>query len=36
MSQLTGWEPFREFSPMEDRLTRFFRASFNPERPKRL
>ena len=34
MSQLTRWEPFREFSPMEDRLTRLFRGSFNPERPE--
>ena len=33
MSQLTRWEPFREFSPMEDRLTRLFRGSFNPEVP---
>ena len=34
MSQLTRWEPFREFSPMEERLNRFFRGSFNPERPE--
>jgi HSP20 family protein len=34
MSQLTRWEPFREFSPMEERLSRFIRASFNPERPE--
>ncbi len=34
MSQLTRWEPFREFSPIEDRLTRLFRGSFNPERPE--
>jgi HSP20 family protein len=34
MSQLTRWEPFREFSPMEDRLTRLFRGSFNPDRPE--
>ena len=34
MSQLTRWEPFREFSPMEERLNRIFRASFNPERPE--
>ncbi len=34
MSQITRWEPFREFSPMEDRLNRFFRASFNPVRPE--
>jgi len=34
MSQLTRWEPFREFSPMEDRLNRFFRVSFNSERPE--
>jgi HSP20 family protein len=34
MSQLTRWESFREFSPIEDRLTRLFRGSFNPERPE--
>ena len=34
MSQLTRWEPFREFSPMEERLSRFFRASLNHERPE--
>ena len=34
MSQLTRWEPFREFSPTEERLNRFFRGSFNPERPE--
>jgi len=34
MSQLTRWEPFREFSPMEDRLNRFFRQSFNPVSPE--
>ena len=34
MSQLTRWEPFREFSPMEERLNRLFRGSFNPERPE--
>ena len=34
MSQLTRWEPFREFSPMEDRLNRLFRESFNPVRPE--
>ncbi len=34
MSQLTRWGPFREFSPMEDRLTRLFRESFNPVRPE--
>ena len=34
MSQLTRWEPFREFSPMEDRLNRFFREALNSERPE--
>jgi len=34
MSQLTRWGPFREFSPMEDRLNRLFRESFNPVRPE--
>ena len=32
MTQLTRWEPFRVLSPMEDRLTRLIRESFNPER----
>lgn len=34
MSQLTRWEPFRGFSPMEDSLTRLFRESFNLVRPE--
>jgi len=33
MTLLTRWEPFREFSPMQDRLNRLFRESYNPERP---
>lgn len=34
MTRLTRWEPFREFSPMQDRLNRLFRESYNPERPE--
>jgi HSP20 family protein len=34
MTVLTRWEPFREFSPMQDRLNRVFRESYNPERPE--
>src|SRR5271169_3623726 len=34
MTLLTRWEPFREFSPMQDRLNRLFRESYNPERPE--
>jgi HSP20 family protein len=34
MTVLTRWEPFREFSPMQDRLNRLFRESYNPERPE--
>jgi HSP20 family protein len=34
MSLLTRWEPFRAFSPMEDRMNRLLRESFNPERPE--
>src|SRR5271166_6612526 len=34
MTQLTRWEPFRAFSPMEDRLARLLRESFNPEHPE--
>lgn len=34
MTQLTRWEPFRVLSPMEERLTRLIRESFNPERPE--
>jgi len=37
MTQLTRWEPFREFSTMQDRITRLnrlFRESFSPELPE--
>jgi HSP20 family protein len=34
MTLLTRWEPFREFLPMQDRLNRLFRESYNPERPE--
>jgi len=34
MSQLTRWQPLREFSPIEERLNRLFRESFNPESPE--
>jgi len=34
MTLLTRRESFREFSPMQDRLNRLFRESYNPERPE--
>src|SRR2546425_1558087 len=37
MTQLTRWEPFREFSTMQDRLNRMnrlFRESYSPEGPE--
>jgi len=34
MTLLTRWEPSREFSPMQDRLNRLFRESYNSERPE--
>ncbi len=37
MSQLTRWEPFREFSTMQDRMNRMnrlFRESYSPEVPE--
>src|SRR5580692_7531703 len=37
MSLLTRWEPFREFSTMQDRmnrLNRLFRESYSPEGPE--
>ena len=34
MTQLTRWEPFRLFSPMEDRLARLIRGTLDPERPE--
>jgi HSP20 family protein len=32
MTLLTRWEPFREFSPMQDRMNRLFRESYSPDR----
>src|ERR1700721_679224 len=29
MTVLTRWEPFREFSPLQDRMNRLFRESYN-------
>src|SRR6185312_6291452 len=37
MTLLTRWEPFREFSTMQDRMNRmnrFFRESYSPEGPE--
>ena len=37
MTLLTRWEPFREFSAMQDRMNRMnrlFRESYNPEGPE--
>ena len=37
MTLLTRWEPFREFSTMQDRvnrMNRFFRESYSPEVPE--
>lgn len=34
MTLLTRWEPFREFSTMQDRMNRIFRESYNPEGPE--
>ena len=31
MTVLTRWEPFREFSTLQDRMNRLFRESFGPE-----
>jgi len=31
MTVLTRWEPFREFSTLQDRMNRLFRDSFGPE-----
>jgi len=30
MTGLTRWDPFREFSTLQDRMNRLFRDSFNP------
>ena len=29
MTVLTRWEPFREFSTLQDRMNRLFRESYN-------
>jgi len=34
MTLLTRWEPFREFSTMQDRMNRLFRESYSPEGPQ--
>jgi HSP20 family protein len=34
MTLLTRWEPFREFSTMQDRMNRLFRESYRPEGPE--
>jgi HSP20 family protein len=37
MTQLTSWQPFREFSTMQDRMNRMnrlFRESYTPESPE--
>ncbi len=34
MTTLTRWEPFREFSAMQDRMNRLFRESYSPEGPE--
>jgi HSP20 family protein len=31
MTVLTRWEPFREFTTLQDRMNRLFRDSFSPE-----
>src|ERR1700747_422774 len=31
MTVITRWDPFREFSTLQDRLNRLFRESFGPE-----
>src|SRR5438132_8384600 len=33
MTVLTCWDPFREFSTMQDRMNRLFRESYSPEVP---
>jgi HSP20 family protein len=35
MTLLTCWEPFREFSTMQDRMNRLFRESYSPEGPEK-
>ena len=34
MTLLSRWEPFREFSTMQDRMNRLFRESYSPEGPE--
>jgi HSP20 family protein len=34
MTLLTRWEPFREFSTMQDRMNRLFHESYSPEVPE--
>src|SRR3954463_8108517 len=34
MTQLTRWEPFREFSTMQDRMNRLLRESYSPQGPE--
>jgi HSP20 family protein len=34
MTLLTRWEPFREFSTMQDRMNRLFRGMYSPEGPE--
>ena len=34
MTLLTRWEPFREFSTMQERMNRLFRESYSPEVPE--
>ena len=34
MTVLTRWEPFREFSTMQDRMNRLFRELYGPEEPE--
>jgi len=34
MTLLTRWEPFRDFSTMQDRMNRLFRGMYSPEGPE--
>ena len=34
MTRLSRWEPFREFSTMQDHMNRLFRESYSPEGPE--
>jgi len=31
MTVITRWDPFREFSTLQDRMNRLFRESYGPE-----